>query len=85
MKYEIKEVDASAGNVAVRYFDEIDPAGVTLSIDLPIEDGAFPAGDRLHQLLRGYAPTYFYSRSRALQSGVDASHIVALIGQTTDI
>lgn len=85
MKYEIKSVDAAAGTMSVRYFDDQDSTGIVLAVDLPIEDEAFPSGERLHQLISAYAPTYYFSRTRTLAAGVDVSHITPLIDQIVEI
>lgn len=83
MQYQIKSVDAASGSMSVRFFDGQDE--IVVAIDLPVVDGAFPAGEDLNQLIKGYAPTYFFSRTRSLDAGVDTSYIVSLIDQINDI
>ena len=75
MKYVIRNFNATNGQMTVEYDDKW-----IYSIDLPIEDGAFPVGERLEEIIQGAAPTWLAERQNKLATTpANASAIQALV------
>lgn len=61
MNYIIRQFDKQSGQITVEYDGKW-----TFAIDLPIEDGAFPVGERLEEVIQGIAPTWLAERQQLL-------------------
>lgn len=75
MKYVIRNFNATHGQITVEYDGKW-----IYSIDLPIEDGAFPVGERLEEIIQASAPTWLAERQSKLATApANASAIQALV------
>jgi hypothetical protein len=75
MDYIIRTFDANSGQITVEYAGKW-----TYAIDLPIEDGAFPVGERLEEIIQSMAPTWMAEREAVLtQTPANIDVIQALI------
>jgi hypothetical protein len=61
MDYIIRNFDVAKGQLTVEYDGKW-----TYAVDLPIEDGAFPIGERLEEVIQGMAPIWLTERQAAL-------------------
>lgn len=75
MDYIIRKFDVEIGQLTVEY------AGKWVyAVDLPIEDGAFPTGERLEEVIQSVAPVWLLQRQNALaQTPANAEVIQALV------
>lgn len=79
IQWKIVEFHPEQGSVEVNYFEpEILPEGITFNIDLPIENGQYPQGDALEQLISAYVPLHIFERKAAIKGRPNASHILAM-------
>jgi len=51
----------------------------TYAIDLPIEDGKFPTGEKLEEVIQSMAPVWLIERKNALEIANNAHEIEALV------
>jgi hypothetical protein len=56
IKHEIVSFESASGSIVVRYWTDQFPDGLTYSIDLPVENGAFPSETRIHELIEAHSP-----------------------------
>ena len=63
MQYIIRSFNVEHGQITVEYDGKW-----VYAIDLPIEDGAFPVGERLEEVIQGMAPTWLAERQSSLAS-----------------
>lgn len=61
MEYIIRNFDKTNGQITVEYAGKW-----TYAIDLPIEDNAFPVGEKLEQIIQSMAPTWLLEREQSL-------------------
>lgn len=75
MQYIIRSFDVNSGQITVEYEGKW-----TYAIDLPVEDGAFPVGERLEEIIQGMAPVWLVERESSLATTpANAEHIQALV------
>jgi hypothetical protein len=75
MDYIIRNFDVANGQLTIEYGGKW-----TYAVDLPIEDGAFPIGDRLEEIIQSMAPVWVEERSNALaQTPANVDAIQALV------
>jgi hypothetical protein len=75
MKYIIRNFNASIGQLTVEYANKW-----TYAVDLPIENGAYPVGDRLEEIIQGVAPVWQLEREAMLATTpANADVIQALV------
>lgn len=75
MQYIIRNFDVTNGQLTVEYDGKW-----TYSVDLPIEDGAFPVGERLEEIIQSMAPVWLAERQISLASNpVNTDVIQALV------
>jgi hypothetical protein len=75
MDYIIRNFDVANGQLTIEYGGKW-----TYAVDLPIEDGAFPIGDRLEEIIQSMAPVWVEERSNALaQTPANVDAIKALV------
>lgn len=75
MQYVIRSFNAATGQITVEYDGKW-----TYAIDLPVEDGAFPVGDRLEEIIQGMAPVWLAERVASLAATpANADAIQALV------
>jgi len=61
MDYIIRNFDAINGQLTVEYAGKW-----TYAVDLPIEGGAFPVGERLEEIIQSMAPVWLVERQNSL-------------------
>jgi hypothetical protein len=61
MQYIIRNFDESKGQLTVEYANKW-----TYAVDLPVENGAFPVGEKLEELIQGVAPVWQVERETML-------------------
>jgi hypothetical protein len=61
MQYIIRSFNVEQGQITVEYDSKW-----VYAIDLPVEDGAFPVGERLEEIIQGMAPTWLVERQSSL-------------------
>jgi hypothetical protein len=75
MDYIIRNFDVERGQITVEYGGKW-----TYAVDLPIEDGAFPVGEKLEQIIQSMAPTWAVERENVLaQTPSNVEAIQALV------
>jgi hypothetical protein len=75
MQYIIRDFNKSTGQISVEYDGKW-----TYAVDLPVENGAFPIGDRLEEIIQGVAPNWLVEREASLASTpANADVIQALV------
>lgn len=75
MDYIIRRFDAANGQLTVEYGGKW-----VYAVDLPIENGAFPIGERLEEIIQSMAPVWAEERSNALaQTPGNVDAIQALV------
>lgn len=75
MQYVIRSFDTERGQITVEYEGQW-----TYAIDLPVEDGAFPVGEKLEALIQSMAPVWLLERQQALAaSPANTDQIQALV------
>lgn len=75
MQYIIRSFNEANGQITVEYEGKW-----TYAIDLPVEDGLFPTGEKLEQLIQSFAPTWLIEREQVLAAGLaNASEVHALV------
>lgn len=78
MDYVIKSFNEEIGQLTVEYNGQW-----VYAVDLPIENGAFPVGERLEEVIQGVAPVWLLERKNALaQNPANADVIRALVQAT---
>lgn len=70
MEYIIRNFDQTNGQITVEYAGKW-----TYAIDLPVENGAFPIGEKLEEIIQGMAPNWLLERQTSL----------AITPQNTDV
>lgn len=71
MNYIIREFNKESGQLVVEYEGKW-----TYAIDLPVEDNAFPVGEKLENIIQGMAPVWLAERESSLNAEV--SNIAAI-------
>jgi hypothetical protein len=61
MQYIIRAFDVNNGQITVEYDGKW-----TYAVDLPIEEGAFPIGERLEEIIQSMAPVWLAERQNSL-------------------
>jgi hypothetical protein len=61
MQYIIRNFDESKGQLTVEYANKW-----TYAVDLPVENGAFPIGEKLEEIIQGVAPVWQLERETML-------------------
>lgn len=79
MKHQITSFDAARGYITVLFSTDDDKEIGEYAIDLPVVNGAFPSVESIENLINVYKPTYQYERETSLATGLDGSHIAALV------
>jgi len=75
MQYIIRAFDVNNGQITVEYDGKW-----TYAVDLPVENGAFPIGERLEEIIQGVAPVWLAERQNSLVSTpANADAIQALV------
>jgi hypothetical protein len=64
--YRVVNFDETSGQLAVAFAEDLAP----LTIDVPIENGLYLAGDALHQYITGFIPTWHIERQTQIKAGV---------------
>jgi len=76
MEYIIRSFDKENGQINVEYAGKW-----TYAIDLPIENNAFPVGDRLEEIIQGMAPVWLVERQTALASNPQNADVIEALVQ----
>jgi hypothetical protein len=76
MQYIIRAFNESNGQITVEYDGKW-----TYAIDLPIEDGAFPVGEKLEEIIQGMAPTWLVERQQKLATTPLNSDVIRALVQ----
>ena len=75
MDYIIRSFDEKNGQITVEYAGKW-----TYAIDLTVENGAFPVGEKLEEVIQGMAPTWLMERYQSLEvTPLNADAIRALV------
>lgn len=75
MDYIIRNFDATNGQITVEYAGKW-----TYAIDLPIENNAFPVGEKLEEVIQNMAPVWLVARQNLLAATpTNADVIQALV------
>lgn len=75
MQYIIRNFDVKSGQITVEYGGKW-----TFGVDLPVENGSFPVGDRLEEIIQSMAPNWLAEREASLASTpANADVIQALV------
>jgi len=75
MQYIIRHFNQEIGQLTVEYAGEW-----TYAVDLPIENNAYPVGERLEEIIQGMAPTWQQERRALLsQNPANVDAIQALV------
>jgi hypothetical protein len=88
VQFKILSTDAETGHAQVNYFDEAtSPAGITINVPLPIENGAFPAPAKMSEIIGSYVPIRFFELETARAAGGDLNltALDSLIGVTQGV
>lgn len=74
--YSIINFDKQAGQLLVRFHPEMQP----LSVDVPIIDGRYLAGEALDEYIKNFIPTWHIERLEAIKNGVsNEAELAALV------
>lgn len=76
MQYIIRSFDQQNGQITVEYDGKW-----VYAIDLPIENGAFPVGERLEQVIQAMAPVWLVERSNALAANPANADVISALVQ----
>lgn len=76
MQYIIRSFNETTGQIVVEYDGQW-----TYAIDLPIEDGAFPIGERLEEIIQGMAPVWLAERLTSLAATPMNADVVSALVQ----
>jgi hypothetical protein len=76
MQYIIRSFDRNLGQITVEYAGKW-----TYAIDLPIENGAFPVGDRLEEVIQNVAPNWLAEREVALATMPSNAEVIQALVQ----
>ena len=79
IQHEIVAFHPQTGSIAVRYFSDEIPGGLTYNIDLPIENGQFCDQAMIATLIQANKPTGQLERIVALQSVEIPPELASLI------
>jgi hypothetical protein len=75
MEYIIRNFNVKFGQITVEYAGKW-----TYAIDLPVENGAFPVGEKLEAIIQNMAPTWVAEREKSLEiTPANAEQIQALV------
>jgi len=75
MDYIIRSFDAKRGQITVEYASKW-----TYVVDLPVENGAFPIGEKLEQVIQNMAPVWLVEREASLvNTPANVEYIQALV------
>jgi hypothetical protein len=82
VNYKIVNFNASSGQIIVEYGPKLD----TMTIDVPIVDGLFMAGEELLKYVEGMIPTWHFERLAQLEAGIpNANDILGLVQEPTPV
>jgi hypothetical protein len=74
MEYIIRSFDKVNGSIVVEY------KTFMINIDLPIQNGAYPINDELHQYIDSFLPKEFIARKDIIAAGIqNEAEIEALV------
>ena len=74
MEYIIRSFDKTNGSIVVEY------RNFMVNIDLPIQNGAYPIGEELHQYIDAFLPKEFVARKDLIAAGMqNEAEIEALV------
>jgi len=74
MEYIIRKFNPEQGQIVVEYAGKW-----TYAIDLAVEDGNFPTGEKLEEAIQSMAPVWLVERKAALATVSNAQEIEALV------
>ena len=84
MKYKITSADRALGQIQVVYFDDSGKQLVKYCIDLQVENGLFPTGQALEQVLEDHSPKFVIAREKEVANATNFSDIEALVEPMPD-
>ena len=76
MDYIIRSFDEKNGQITVEYAGKW-----TYAIDLTVENGAFPIGEKLEEVIQGMAPTWLVERQQSLETTPLNSDVIRALVQ----
>ena len=76
MEYVIRAFNKELGQIVVEYAGQW-----TFALDLPIENGAFPIGEQLEEVIQGMSPTWLAERKAALATQPANAEIIESLVQ----
>jgi hypothetical protein len=76
MDYIIRNFDKENGQITVEYAGKW-----TYAIDLPVEDNAFPVGEKLEEVIQNMAPVWLLERQTALASQPQNADVIEALVQ----
>jgi hypothetical protein len=76
MDYIIRSFNKENGQITVEYAGKW-----TYAIDLPVENNAFPIGDRLEEIIQNLAPVWLVERQAALASNPQNADVIEALVQ----
>jgi len=76
MQYIIRSFDTEHGQITVEYEGKW-----VYAVDLPVENGAFPVGERLEEVIQGMAPTWLSERQASLASTPENTEAIQALVQ----
>lgn len=80
--YKVLSFNESNGQLTIEFAKELAP----LTVDVPIENGLYIAGEALETYVQGFIPTWFIERQTQISSGVaNVEALQALVEQTTTV
>lgn len=79
IQHEIISFHAPTGSMLVRYFSDEVPDGLAYNIDIPLDNGAFIAQDKINELIDAMKPVGQLERIAALASVEIPPELAALI------
>jgi hypothetical protein len=80
--YKVLSFNEINGQLTIEFAKELAP----LTVDVPIENGLYIAGEALDTYVQGFIPTWFIERQAQINAGVaNAEVLKALVEQTADV
>jgi hypothetical protein len=76
MEYIIRNFDQTNGQITVEYAGKW-----TYAIDLPVENGALPIGEKLEEIIQGMAPNWLLERQASLETTPQNADVIQALVQ----
>jgi hypothetical protein len=80
--YKVLSFNETTGQLTIEFAKELAP----LTVDVPIENGLYIAGEALDNYVQGFIPTWFIERQTQINAGISNVEVLkALVEQTATV